>query len=91
MSLIRIQSCRRCKFGEPMGTDGMVECRRFPPDVTAVAVPQGNQFGVAMQATFPKLQPDQYCGEWKPKMSMADDCVVDTVPIPPASPIAEAA
>lgn len=80
MSLIRLQTCRRCKFGEPVGTDGMVECRRYPPVVNAIAVPQG----VAMQCSFPKLNPDLYCGEWKPKFAAANDNFVDIEPETPA-------
>jgi hypothetical protein len=91
MSLIRFHSCRRCKFGEPIGPDGMVECRRYPPAVTALALPNNGRINVAMQATFPKLQPDQYCGEWAPKLHRANDDAMTIEPEPPIAAIAEAA
>lgn len=87
MSLIRLQSCRRCKFGEPVGSDGMVECRRYPPIVTAISMGQG----IALQCSFPKLNPDLHCGEWKPKFNMASEEVIDLVPEPVTADMAKAA
>lgn len=87
MSLIRLQTCRRCKFGEPVGADGMVECRRYPPIVTAISIAQG----AALQCSFPKLNPDLYCGEWKAKFNVAREDIIDVAPEPPIAAMAHAA
>lgn len=52
-----------------------MECRRYPPTVTATMVPRdAKSMGIAMQATFPKVPPELRCGEWAPRIAinMAD-------------------
>lgn len=72
MQVIKLNTCRGCKFGDGPLPNGMMECTRFPPTVTATLVPQANKtMGVAMQATFPQLPPERSCGEWKPRIELA--------------------
>lgn len=75
MTIIRLQNCRRCKHGE-VADATHVECRRYPPQVTGTLVPTGNgQAALAMQATFPKLSADAYCGEWATKFAANEDVI----------------
>lgn len=46
------------------------ECRRFPPQVSVIMVPQRNVLAAQTQiqptpvACFPQVTPDLSCGEW---------------------------
>lgn len=67
MTLLRINSCQRCKFA---ARSPELECRRLPPQVNAVAItvtpPGSSRAEVQIQqiAAFPHVQPDSWCGEF---------------------------
>lgn len=60
------RTCRQCRHH---GVEGMdIVCRRFPPQVTVVLVPQGapraGQLAPQPFATFPPVVPEHVCGEF---------------------------
>ncbi|GBQ28700.1 hypothetical protein HLH34_15280 [Gluconacetobacter azotocaptans] len=60
------RSCRQCRFHGLEGPD--VVCRRYPPQVTVVMVPQpaprAGQLAPQPFATFPPVVPEHVCGEF---------------------------
>jgi len=62
--LARTERCESCKFAFVDGQS--MECHRNPPHgqvLIANGVPQAI-------ACFPPIQPHQYCGEFKPKITV---------------------
>lgn len=53
--------CCLCKFGLPNGTDGYVECHRFPPVVRV-----GDE---SRLSDFPQVRNYDWCAEFTPKDS----------------------
>lgn len=89
MTIIRINSCRRCKHGAMVPE---LECRRYPPQISAVAVtmvPPGHtkpETMIQTIAAFPRVEPDSYCGEFAPALAVANDVVMsadNTASVPP--------
>lgn len=62
------RTCRLCRHHGVEGSD--VVCRRYPPQVTVVLVPQGaprvGQLAPQPFATFPPVVPEHVCGEFAP-------------------------
>ncbi len=60
------RSCLQCVHHAKEGTDSV--CRRYPPQVTVILVPQPpprvNQLAPQPFATFPPVVPAHPCGEW---------------------------
>lgn len=82
MSLIRLQSCQTCKHGERLPHEPAIECRRYPPTVTATMVPRDTKtMGIAMQATFPKVPLDLRCGEWGPRLAISASELSQDIPM----------
>ena len=70
MAVIRLQCCRRCKHSEPVQGSAELECRRYPPSVSAMPIPvSGGKYTIHMQTAFPRINPDLFCGEWGPKFA----------------------
>lgn len=71
--IIRLQNCAVCKFAESTsrGNQPSLECRRNPPIGGPVAIQQApGQIQIQVIAAFPAVQPDNWCGEWKPKIAI---------------------
>ncbi len=83
MTILRVQSCQRCKYVQRvMQPEQGFECRRFPPQVQMMAVPAGpGRMAMQMHSTFPRVTGDLHCGEWAPGLARADDNVID-LPVP---------
>jgi hypothetical protein len=60
------RTCRFCRHHGVEGND--VVCRRYPPQVTVVLVPQGaprvGHLAPQPFATFPPVVPEHVCGEF---------------------------
>lgn len=70
MSIIRLQTCRICKYAEQISGEAEVECRRFPPTATAILVPVGpGRAAVQAHVAIVRVNPDFYCGEFKPRLA----------------------
>jgi len=66
---MNIASCSSCKHRKED------ECRRFPPQVSVVMIPNqtalsGMQLQPSPVAAFPNIADDSYCGEYSVKFSM---------------------
>lgn len=48
-----------------MDAPGPLFCLRFPPQVFAVVVPTPQGPGVRVDATYPAVNPDMPCGEYR--------------------------
>lgn len=61
-------TCADCKYAEvvaaELGTLEYTICRRNPP---AVTVFPGNLETLRFESYFPKVSPQDWCGEWKQK------------------------
>lgn len=64
--LIRLERCENCKFSHPVHGDQHPECRRMPPMIQAVP----SQRGLMNVTNFPRVQPDQWCGEFRAKIAI---------------------
>jgi hypothetical protein len=65
--LLRLERCEKCKFKSAVPNSPNFECRRHPATVHLIPVSQsGNRMGFQAMSTWPTVQPDQWCGEWKP-------------------------
>lgn len=64
--IIRPECCAKCKFSVPVSGQPQPECRRMPPTVTAFQ----NARGIMNYTSFPRVMPDYWCGEWKPKIAI---------------------
>lgn len=68
--LIRPSCCANCKHkGEPL-QNAQHECRRFPPIPTTFMVNDGK--GFVTHTGWPMVMADGWCGEWQPKIEMAN-------------------
>ncbi|WP_043458947.1 hypothetical protein [Gluconacetobacter diazotrophicus] len=65
-SVASARTCRQCRHHAVEAGD--VVCRRFPPQVTVVLVPQAaprvGQLAPQPFATFPPVVPEHVCGEF---------------------------
>lgn len=74
MKLIRSNRCENCRWAEAEGAASKnFTCHRSPPGVGFVPTNRGP----AAIASFPIVQPDQWCGEHQPKVG--GNAVVDAV------------
>ena len=69
-------TCKTCRFFDDKQPDSPAPmCRRYPPQVSIVMVPQQNaiqrQVSMAPQAvaTFPNVNAECWCGEWTGKIT----------------------
>lgn len=70
--LIGGRSCRSCEHSRLEGS--VTFCLRFPPQVTSVALPMPNgQPGVRTDSTYPFVNPDWPCGEYRRSEARAMD------------------
>lgn len=64
--LLRPERCDKCKFKSAIPNSPNFECRRMPATVHLLPVAQtGNRTGWQAMSTWPTVQPDQWCGEYK--------------------------
>lgn len=64
--LVRAEACEKCKFATAIrGVDGVLECRRNPPQATIVPGASGRPNDLTV---FPKVQLSQWCGEFRQKL-----------------------
>lgn len=55
------ERCENCRFWKETADDGSAgECQRYPKQIRT------DQFGMLLGASFPQMEPDDWCGEWKP-------------------------
>jgi len=67
--LIRPQRCENCHWAEKSNPAHPVfECHKGPPTAAILATNKGPQ----TLSAFPLVQPTQWCGEWKPKISQVN-------------------
>lgn len=67
-----VECCARCRFTAPAEGDGdVLSCARFPPTASARPVQQRNaitneiQAGLRVEAHFPPVADDAWCGEFQ--------------------------
>lgn len=59
------ETCANCLFSEPLSNE-MAVCRRYPPKMAGEIAPHGNStFQDPQEAVWPRVKPEDYCGEWK--------------------------
>lgn len=58
------KTCKTCKYHEWAGMNAI--CRRFPPQVYALHRERRD--------AFPMVGTDDWCGEWKAKEEMKNEC-----------------
>ena len=63
--LIRPDQCVKCKFSSAVPQQRVLQCRRNPPQASVLA--NGQSLTV-----FPLVQPDQWCGEFRVAISIAN-------------------
>lgn len=65
-------TCSTCKFrGTVLAADRTITlvCRRHPPTVTvAIVGQQGGGFGTVEATAWPKVKPEDFCGEHSPEV-----------------------
>jgi hypothetical protein len=61
-SMLRAESCGKCKWHAAVAGQPHIECRRYPPVPNVIATNRGMQ----TVCNFPILTPEYWCGEWKP-------------------------
>lgn len=64
----RKERCETCRFWD--ATEGLNNCRRYPPTFTAIAIEPGEVENGTLEADlafWPQTGPDDWCGEWQPK------------------------
>lgn len=55
------ERCENCKFWKETADDGSTgECQRYPPQLVT------NSVGTVIDAAWPTVDADDWCGEWKP-------------------------
>lgn len=78
--IIRSDTCPNCKFSIRAGPEDAFFCRRNPPVVSTVIgyreeMEKGKRvwtpFAAGNAQAFPRVEADWFCGEWKPKIVMA--------------------
>lgn len=68
--VIRTERCEKCKWKGDQIQPGKFECRESPPTVTSIPVQQrpGAPPGFMAHTTFPIVQPDYWCGRFRPNI-----------------------
>jgi hypothetical protein len=69
----RIDRCQLCKYGDvDTEGEGFMLCRRYPPRAQAIlgAGPNGPRV-LGTVASSPRVSPNDWCGEWVPRMAIA--------------------
>ena len=61
-TMIRSESCGKCKWHAAVAGQPHLECRRNPP--TAQVLPTNR--GMQTMCVFPIVMPELYCGEFRP-------------------------
>lgn len=67
-----MEACMACKFVFQEKGNRNLTCRRFPPQVSLVTIPQRSALGeVTMSpnavSVRPTVQPESWCGEFIPR------------------------
>lgn len=65
---IRTEQCAKCKWATPEQGSTNFECRRFNPSVIGVPTDRG----IMRISAWPVVQPQQWCGEFKPNIIAAN-------------------
>ena len=61
-TMIRSESCGKCKWHAAVQGQPHLECRRNPPVPNLLQTPRGMQ----TMCVFPIVMPELYCGEFRP-------------------------
>jgi len=74
--LVGIENCGNCQFAGNIDNQGTMPCRRMPPTRLLVPTPAGKdpRTGVPLfpiDAGWPQVNSDSWCGEWKRKIHLA--------------------
>lgn len=66
-SLIGGRTCRSCEYSRRLDPSpkGPLHCMRYPPQVFALAVPTPQGSSVQVNSTYPTVNPDLPCGEYR--------------------------
>jgi hypothetical protein len=63
------RACETCRHSTLDASN--LYCRRYPPVAQLITVPrqilQGTEINLQNMASFPPVQPAQWCGEWAPE------------------------
>ena len=87
MSILRINTCQRCKHVvRVMQPEQGFECRRFPPQVSIMALPAGpGRASLQVHSASPRVPPEHFCGEWAPGLARTDAAEIIDLTMPPMS------
>lgn len=66
----RQDHCAICAFVD-RDQSGQLYCRANPPSVQVIPVPVPEGVQMRTIAVFPPVQPQQWCGQWKPALMIA--------------------
>jgi len=69
-SIVGVDCCKKCKFCKgvveqgPSGPENKIACFRNPPQIVVIH----SQKGVMVRASNPLVNPDNWCGEFIPRI-----------------------
>lgn len=62
------EHCENCRFWKETADDGSAgECQRYPKQIRT------DQLGALVGVSFPPMDADDWCGEWKPAQETTSD------------------
>lgn len=66
-TLIRAERCEKCRYSSALPNETVFECRQQPPSASVHPL-QRSATAIDWQtfSTYPRVKPDQWCGQFKP-------------------------